>query len=514
MSLGQQKAPKAGESRPTQPLAAGNGEAGRPEGQRLSPLALLSVADSRVMDAQAERLSSALPEELMQHAGSAGAHEIMRHYAPCRVLVACGPGNNGGDGYVLARILRAQGWRVEITPALPPQTPLARAMAARWKGAVVPFSPQAAAEAELVVDAVFGAGLSRPVSPEVAAFFAAADRIVALDLPTGVNGDTGQLMGEVARCERTVAFVRRRPGHFLLPGAEKCGFTRAAEIGMPARITTGFPVRCWRNEPGLWRLPRQHPLDNKYTRGVVNVCGGTVMPGAALLATEGARRSGCGMARIASDPAHAGVFRNGPPGIIVDTAPLAELLTQPHRKYWVCGPGLLPQEAGTLFPVLLEAHCCVVADAGTLDWAREDPQKLRGAAVLTPHDGEFARVFGPVGPDRIESARKAASLVGSVVVLKGYTTVIAAPDGRVALNVHATPALATAGSGDVLSGTVGTCLAAGLPPWEAACAAVWLHGEAGRRAAWSEGGWPIAEDIVAQLGNARGTAEKGTDDPG
>jgi hydroxyethylthiazole kinase-like uncharacterized protein yjeF len=254
------------------------------------------------------------------------------------------------------------------------------------------------------------------------------------------------------------------------------------------------PVRTWINEPGLWRLPRVGIETHKYLRGVVSICGGAVMPGAARLSAGGARAAGAGLVRIAAEHG-ADLYRVGAPGLIVDAAPLSELLADDRWRVWVCGPGLGVDEVRAALPSLLAAGRIVVADAGALTEAAGDPDRLRGVAVATPHAGEFARVFGPPGPDRVAAARAAAARIDGVVVLKGADSIVASPDGRVSINAHATPWLGTAGSGDVLSGVVAACLASGMAPFEAASAAVWLHGDAGIRA----GEGLLAEDLERHL---------------
>lgn len=437
---------------------------------------------------------------LMENAGGAVARAVRSFTPPCRVLVLCGPGNNGGDGYVAARRLMETGWPVAVAALSPPppDSDAGRA-AARFRGPAAPFTPAEAARADLVIDAVFGAGLSRDIEEPVAAVLRAARRVVAIDMPSGVDGGTGRIRGYAPTAELTVTFFRAKPGHFLLPGRERTGRLVVRDIGIPASILDEVTVRTWHNAPGLWRLPTLGLDSHKYTRGIVSLCAGAAMPGAARLAATAARRTGAGLVRIAAGDA-APAFRLNEPGLIVDQQPLSTLLQEDaRRRTWICGPGLLPEEVERSFPLLVAANRQVLADAGAFAWAAGRPDRLVGAAVLTPHAGEFTRVFGAVGDDPLAAARAAARAVGGVVVLKGATSIVAAPDGRAALNTHATPALGTAGSGDTLTGIVAALLAAGMPAWDAACGGVWLHGEAGLRA----GNWLIAEDLDRYLGDAR-----------
>ncbi|MCE2564228.1 NAD(P)H-hydrate dehydratase [Komagataeibacter sp. FNDCF1] len=441
---------------------------------------------------------------LMENAGRAVARAIRRHTRPCRVLVLCGPGNNGGDGYVAARRLAEQGWPVSVAMlAAPRPGGDAAAAAALWHGPVVPFTPDAARRFDLVVDGVFGAGLSRDVGADIAAVLDAAPRLVAIDMPTGVDGATGAVRGHAAQAELTVTFCRLKPGHLLLPGRTLCGQVVLADIGIPESAVESVPIRAWRNEPGLWRTPACGVNSYKYSRGVVSICGGRDMPGAARLSAGGARAAGAGLVRLAVGDS-AEVYRmTAPPGLIVDSEPLDRLLEDSRRHVWVCGPGLSVAEVAQTFPALLKAGRDVIADAGAFTMAAGAPERLAGAAIITPHIGEFSRVFGRPGPDRLAAARAAAVRTGAVTVLKGPDTIIASPDGRVAINDHATPMLGTAGSGDTLTGIIAALLAAGMPRWDAACAGVWLHGDAALHA----GAWPVAEAFDLHVGDARARAE-------
>nr|WP_283949666.1 NAD(P)H-hydrate dehydratase [Limobrevibacterium gyesilva] len=456
---------------------------------------MLTPAETAVADRAAVALGRPV-EWLMENAGRAVARAVHARFAPCRTLVLCGPGNNGGDGYVAARLLERMGWPVSVA-ALAPAKGDAAAAAARWRGPMVPFTPAEAARADLVIDAVFGAGLTRDVGGEVADVLRAAGRLVAVDVPSGLDGATGQARGFAPQAALTVTFFRLKPGHKLLPGRTLCGETVLADIGLPEQVLQAVQPRTFLNGPALWRLPAPAPDSHKYARGHVTVLGGTTMTGAARLAAAGARRGGAGMVTIAA-LGRADVYRAGDPGVIVDAAPVEVQLRDPRRGVWVCGPGLGFDAAASVLPLLLAAGRMVVADADALTACAGDPGRLRGAAVLTPHAGEFARVFGPLGPDRLEAARAAARRSGAVVLLKGSDSVIAAPDGRAAINDSAPPCLATAGAGDVLAGLVAALLGQGMPAWEAACAAAWLHG----RAACLAGQGLVAEDLPCAIPRA------------
>jgi len=448
-------------------------------------------------DAAAPRLGVA-GERLMANAGRAVARAIQHRFRPCRTLVLAGPGNNGGDGYVAARLLQQQGWPVVLAALAPPRGGSDAAGAASfWKGPQVPFAPSAAARAELVVDAVFGAGLARDVDGVVADVLRAARRVVAVDVPTGLDGATGAVRGFAPQAELTVTFFRLKPGHVLLPGRELCGQIVLADIGMPAGVWDHVQRNCFVNLPELWRLPMPDAQSHKYTRGHVTIVGGTTMTGAARLAADAARRAGAGLVTIAARGS-GDIYRVGSPGVLVSDASLPELLEDKRREVWVCGPGLGMDAGKEVLPLLLSAGRRVVADADVFSAFAGSPDALRGSAVLTPHAGEFARAFGDPGIDRAAAVRAAAARTGAAVLLKGADTMIAAPDGRLGINVSAPPWLATAGSGDTLAGLIAGLLAQGMLPWDAAAAGAYLHGRAGAIA----GQGLVAEDLLPAIAAA------------
>ena len=454
---------------------------------------LLSPAEMARADAASPSLG--VPSRsLMANAGRAVARAVRGRIRPCRTLVLTGPGNNGGDGYVVARLLQQEGWPVTVAALAEPRAGSDAAWAASaWHGPMSDFAPATAARSELVIDAVFGAGLARDVDGVVADTLRAARRIIAVDTPSGVDGATGEVRGFAPRAELTVTFFRLKPGHLLLPGRELCGHLVLADIGLPAEALAQIALRTFVNLPELWRLPRPGIDAHKYSRGHVTVVGGATMTGASRLTADAARRAGAGLVTIAAN-GRGDIYRTGSAGLLVSDAPLAELLGDIRRHVWVCGPGLGPDAARAALPVLLAAGRSVVADADVFTAFAGDPDALRGCAVLTPHAGEFARVFGAAG-DRLAAARAAAARTGAVVLLKGNDTIVAAPDGRAAINACAPAWLATAGSGDVLAGLIAGLLAQGMSAWEASGAGAWLHGWAARLA----GEGVIAEDLLPAL---------------
>ncbi len=450
---------------------------------------------------------------LMRSAGRAVAREIMRRFTPGRVVVLCGPGNNGGDGFVIATYLERVGWPVTVA-LLGRAEALAgdAAQAARlWRGPIAPLLPAALDGARLVVDALFGAGLARPIAGDAAATLAAVRvPLVAVDLPSGVSGLTGQVLGTAPQAALTVTFFRPKPGHLLLPGRLLCGETVVADIGIPEAVLGPMAPRLFLNTPALWRedLPRRHARDSKYARGHLTIIGGVTMTGAARLAAAASRRVGAGLVSIAAgDAPSAAIYRAAEPGVLVTEASIATLLADPRRNAWLVGPGLAQGERtnAVLAALLASLHAslhasgrAVVVDADALSACAGAPERLAGAALLTPHAGEFARIFGPVGDDKVAAARRAAAATGAVVLLKGADTVIAAPDGRAAIDANAPPDLATAGTGDVLAGAAAGLIAQGMNPFKAASAAAWALGEAARET----GAGTIAEDLPPLLPRA------------
>ena len=468
---------------------------------RLRPLIgrseLLTPAEMGRADAAAPGLGVSGPT-LMENAGRAVARAIAARMRPCRTLVLAGPGNNGGDGYVAARLMAHRGWPVSVAALAEPRAGSDAAGAAeRWSGPMGRFAAEEAARADLVVDAVFGAGLSRDVGGIVVDTLAAARRIVAVDVPSGLDGETGSVRGVCAPAGLTVTFFRLKPGHLLLPGRDLCGETVLADIGMPLGVMG--QIGTFANTPDLWTLPGLAAGSHKYSRGHVTVIGGDAMTGAARLAADAARHAGAGLTTIAA-LGRGDDYRAASPGTIVSEDGVPALLGDARRAVWGCGPGLGADSVQATWPLLLAAGRVVVGDADVFSAFAGEPAALRGAAVLTPHAGEFARAFGAPGADRVGAVRAAARLTGAVVLLKGADTIVAAPDGRVAINASAPPWLATAGAGDVLAGLIGGLLAQGMGPWEATCAGAYIHG----RAAFLAGPGMIVEDLLPALKLALG----------
>jgi NAD(P)H-hydrate epimerase len=430
---------------------------------------------------------------LMGNAGRAVAFEIERRWTKCPVTVLCGTGSNGGDGFVVARSLAESGWPVRLA-LLGPRDHLAGASrhhAAQWHGAVEPMTPAVLDGAELVVDAIFGSGLSRALEgPAEETLAAAAHKglpIVAIDVPSGLMGDTGVTLGAVAAV-LTVTFFRKKPGHILLPGRSLCGEVVLADIGTSPSVLDQILPDTFENDPVLWvsDLPRLEANGNKYTRGHALIYGGYPMTGAARMAARAAARTGAGLTTIAVPekalPIYAAALTSIMVHPLVASMDFDELLADRRFSAFLIGPGAGTGEETRLRALaMLKTGRPTLLDADAITAFQEDPPALDraivGPCVLTPHDGEFQRLFDPSG-DKLTRVRAAARRSGAIIILKGSDTVVAAPDGRTVINTNAPPTLATAGAGDVLSGMVLGLLAQGMEPFLAAAAAVWLHGAA------------------------------------
>lgn len=464
---------------------------------------LLSTREMYPADAAA-MAAGVSGEALMEAAGWQVAMAVRRRFRPRPVGVLCGPGNNGGDGFVVARLLDGWGWpvRVALLGEVGRLKGDAAAMAKRWTGRVEPLTPEFLAGRPLVIDALFGAGLARPLDGVARAVIEdMAGRgleVVAIDVPSGVDGDTGQILGAAAPAALTVTFFQAKPGHVLLPGRRLCGDLVVADIGIPQSVLAGLPPHTFINDPAAWMafVPWPRPEGHKYDRGHLLVAGGAVMTGAARLVALAARRAGAGLVTIAAPPEAAAIYRTDRPGTIVQTlADWDSLVADRRKNAVVAGPGLgvgeLPRNL--VLSALSAGKNCVLDADGLTSFAgcAEPLWGLAGQLVLTPHDGEYARLFGYEG-DRLSRARQAAAESGAVVLLKGPDTVVAAPDGRATVTVDAPPTLATGGTGDVLAGIIGGLLAQGVPPFEAASMGAWIHG----RTAVRFGLGLIAEDLI------------------
>jgi NAD(P)H-hydrate epimerase len=466
---------------------------------------ILTTAEMAAADAFA--VARGVPSlVLMENAGRAVADAIAARFKPCPVVVLCGPGNNGGDGFVVARLLDESGFTVRVAcdggNSSNGSGGDAAVMAAQWSGETEALTPDALRGARLVVDGLFGAGLSRPLEGAPAQVVEALNDlpVVAIDLPSGISGDSGQPLSAVyVRAALTVTFFAKKPAHLLLPGRALCGEIVVADIGIPAEAAS---TRLYQNGPGLWRYPWPKQEGHKYGRGhCVVVSGGPTATGAARLAARGALRIGAGLVSVASPPNAVIVNAAHLTAIMLKrfdgAAELAALLEDKRLNAVVIGPALgVGGETRELVMAALRsgaagaAKRAIVLDADALTSFQDDPDALfakiqsnalQDRCVLTPHDGEFERLFPGLREEaasKVEAARAAAARAGCTVLLKGGDTVIAGPSGKAAINADAPPFLATAGAGDVLAGFIGGLLAQGMTGFDAACAGAWLHGAA------------------------------------
>jgi hydroxyethylthiazole kinase-like uncharacterized protein yjeF len=464
---------------------------------------------------------------LMERAGLAVANEAARlARSRGRIAILCGPGGNGGDGFIAARLLSARGYAVELglmgaRDALKGDPALA---AVRYQGAVLDAAAIDLAQADCVIDALFGAGLTRDIDGEAKAIIARINAfgrggrpVLAVDVPSGIDGETGKTRGLAVKASASVTFFRLKPGHLLEPGRAHAGAIRLADIGIPHSALASIAPNTFVNSPSVWgeALPRPNAASHKYARGAALILSGPHHTGAARLAARAALRAGAGIVSVASPPDAVAV--NSAHLTAVMVAPFANarefeaLLADERRRAIALGPGAgVGPTLRKLVAVALTRPAkqrTIVLDADALTSFAGDAKRLaalieRGGheAVLTPHEGEFAKLFEGApdvqpGDDKLARARSAARLMGAVVLVKGADTVVAAPDGRATIGWDLPPWLATAGSGDVLSGLITGLAAQEMPAFEAASAAVWLHGACGR----AVGPGLIAEDLAEAL---------------
>jgi len=460
------------------------------------PSEILTNAESYAADKYAGEHGVAFLT-LMENAGRAVADAVAARFEPARVAVLCGPGNNGGDGFVAARHLKTRGFDVHLA-LLGERNALkgdAAAMAKRWDGTVAPLSIESIKDADVVVDALFGAGLARPlegVAKDVVVALNKSDiPVIAIDVPSGLHGDLARpIAGECVNADVTVTFFRKKPAHVLMPGRLLCGDVIVADIGTPPEAIKAIGPKIFENGPDLWNFPWPKPLAHKYARGHCVIVSGPAVLGAPRLAAHGALRIGAGLVSVACPPEAVAAHSATLDAIMVKpfagAAGLAKLLSDRRFNAAAIGPGCgVARATQELVAAVLESGAVAVLDADALTSFANDPKELfallREPCVLTPHEGEFEKIFPGVlkqSPTRIEAARAASSVAKCTVLLKGPDTVIASPDGRVIVNTNAPPALATAGAGDVLTGMIAGLLAQGMDSFHAAACAAWLHGEA------------------------------------
>ncbi len=488
---------------------------------RVGRAALLSTQEMARADELA--ITGGLPSlGLMENAGTAIVHILKQGREPGNLLVLAGPGNNGGDGFTAARLAQEAGWRVRV--GLVGESHQLRGdaaeMASRWHGPRRKAGADLIEGTDVVVDAIYGAGLTRPIEGETAALIQAVNRsrlpVLAADMPSGIDGNTGQVRGIAIQAQETVTFFRAKPGHCLMPGRAYCGRLHVLDIGIRPAVLDQIAPPTFHNTPDFWGhvYPRLSVLGHKTSRGhAMVVSGGPLNTGAARLAAEGALRTGAGLVTVLSPPDAAIVNATHLTAVMVAAFDKPETLVRLARDRataLVIGPAAGITEATRANVLaLLSLGVPIVLDADVFSVFAARPEELFGAlhdkAVLTPHLGEFRRLFPDLADalttaSKAEVVREAARRCGAVVVLKGPDTVAASAgaepgDDEIAIATNAAADLATAGSGDVLTGLIAGLLAQGMPTFPAACAGVWLHGEAGKRA----GRGLIAEDLAPAM---------------
>ena len=454
--------------------------------------------------------------QLMTAAGVAVAQEVIDTLKPCPVLVLCGPGNNGGDGFIIAQQLKKAGWPVRVAcmvkrNALKNDTALA---AQKWDGDIEGLNSNLSVhQTGLIIDAIFGTGFDRTLEPELVILL---DKIrtrkipvVAVDVPTGLNATTGGVDPGALKASLTVTFSRKKTGHALLPGKNYCGRIVVADIGITDAVITSLNTTCFENEPALWLkdFPLPAADGHKYTRGHAVIYGGEKRTGAACLAAAAAQKIGAGLVTIASPAKAWAIYSSYRASLLVDECDdidsFKSILRDERKNAVLLGPGAgINDRLKSAVEAVLSMNKSGVLDADVFSVFHDDPKelfsKLSPQYVLTPHEGEFERLFGVMEGNKQERALKAAKISNAIVLLKGPDTVIAAPDGTSVINSNTSSTLATAGSGDVLAGLITGLIAQKMPPFMAACAAVWLHGEAAK----IYGLGLVAEDIISTLPQA------------
>jgi ADP-dependent NAD(P)H-hydrate dehydratase / NAD(P)H-hydrate epimerase len=455
---------------------------------------------------------------LMENAGYAMLDVVLRHYPQMmRAVILCGPGNNGGDGYVVARLLAMRGVAVALYRAAPAKHGTDAALAQQhWVGPTAELSTLKIQHGDVVIDALYGAGFRGALEGADALSARVVEEsgapVISVDLPSGVDGLTGQHQGPHFRADHTVTFFRKKPGHLLYPGRALCGQLHVADIGVPERTLNDIGLTLFENGPHLFSdsLPQPAPETHKYTRGAVGVfSGGAGATGAARLSANAAAKAGAGAVILLAPVDAVPELASHLTSAMIRTLNTQDALTHciHDKKYrsFVIGPGFrdLPRLRGTVLALLHSKRTLnLVFDADVFSAFADDADSLFSAiekspctVVMTPHEGEFERLFGDIAQSDLakqEKALAAAKRARCTVIYKGPDTVIAAPDGHATINSNGGTMLATAGSGDVLAGVVAGLLAQGMPAFEAACAAVYAHADAGQRL----GDGLIAEELA------------------
>ena len=436
-------------------------------------------------------------ETLMENAGRAVVEEITRRWQNKKTVILCGPGNNGGDGYVIARLLSDLNWPIKILSTIDPSKLIgdAKKAASKWNGEVdLIYDIKKYPKSELLIDCLYGTGLSRTIETKIKKLIkhynSSKSKIISVDIPSGIHGDTGQVLGAAICADLTVTFCVPKRGHFLLPGKTLCGTIIITDIGIPKNIINDIDTNVRLNLPKNWKahLPKPKPETHKYSRGHTFVLGGSVYStGASRLGAEAALRIGSGAVTILAESKSLDIYAYHTTSIMLKKVSQLEsiLSYKKHPKSILIGPGCgVDYHTEEYLKKILKSKTPCVIDADALTLIANKPNsfipQLHPNCVLTPHEGEFKRLFD-LSSDKITSTQISSKMTGSVIVFKGADTVICSPSGRVCIDNNSTPWLSTAGSGDVLAGLISGLLSQGMDPFDAACAGVWIHGELGTR---------------------------------
>lgn len=464
------------------------------------------ISPTQMYQADKLAIESGIPgTQLMANAGAVVAKSIMQKWPRQNVLVVCGIGNNGGDGFVVATLLKQAGWPVQLAVFGDFANIRGDAAAAAngWLSEILSTENLVIPDQGIIVDAILGAGFNRPITTDLANLIDQINQsnanVCAIDVPTGLNGANGQCSPSTIQADLTVSFFRAKPGHYLMPGRSYCGELICENIGIEANVLNVIKPQVFKNHPVLWQDGIHWPQldDHKYRRGHVLTISGAKLLGAARLSSMAAARIGAGLVTMAVPESVWSIQAASMTSIMVEsfTTGLDDILSDSRRNAIVIGPGLgLAEHHKDMVLQVLQTNRPCVLDADALSIFADQPEVLFNAlhenCVLTPHAGEFLRLFKQSG-DRLSQLSQAIAQTGAVILLKGADTVIGSTSGEFVINYNAPAYLATAGSGDVLSGAIAGLMATGMKPFMAACAGVWLHGQAANQLGFGL----LAEDL-------------------
>ena len=466
--------------------------------------ALLTNSQMSFVENQAIK-SGKKSTELMENAGTAVVKLILKRYKNRNISVLCGPGKNGGDGFVVARLLKEQGWNVRLGLTSSQKDKDSIEKAELWKGNIEPLNESLLYGNPIIIDAMFGAGLKRKLTGIPLALVTKINNkkldCIAIDIPSGIDGDSGKILGDAPKCKLTITFFCAKPGHFLMPSKSKVGEVIIEDIGISNSFLKQINVKTFLNTPELWKKKFPIPTydTHKYKRGHLLIAGAANMTGATHLASSSARRIGAGVVTIGAPSSSCDIYKLGAFGHIVlpinNPGDWNNLLKNYKNTATLIGPGL--GKIAFLKDVVIAALNSkkpVILDADGLNIFKNNPLQLFHSTnrkhILTPHEGEFKKLFNFKG-NPISRVSRAAKKSGAIVLLKGSSTIIAHPNGKIIINDTGKPYLATAGSGDVLAGIIAGLITQGMNVFEAGCGGTWIHG----RAAELFGPGLIAEDI-------------------